>query len=39
MNPNCEFVAEVSRDEREGYCAVDRTNTVQSCLVIAGVAR
>jgi hypothetical protein len=37
MNDGCDYVAQVDRDEREGYCPQQGTTTVQSCLVIAGL--
>jgi len=34
---NCDGVAEVARDERADVCPTCGKNTVQSCLVIAGL--
>ena len=34
---DCDGVAEVARDERAGACPACGQNTVQSCLVIAGL--
>jgi hypothetical protein len=34
---DCEGVAEVARDERAGVCPTCGHNTLQSCLVIAGL--
>ena len=34
---DCDGVAEVARDERAGACPACDQNTVQSCLVIAGL--
>jgi hypothetical protein len=37
MNPGCDFTANVKADQEEGYCEVEGTQTVESCLVIAGL--
>jgi hypothetical protein len=34
-NPKCNYTTEVEPDQSKGYCEVCRTNTVQSCLVLA----
>jgi hypothetical protein len=38
MNPGCDYTANVRADQREGYCELEGTQTVQSCLVIAGLS-
>jgi hypothetical protein len=37
FRPDCDGVAEVARDERAGVCPTCGQNTIQSCLVIAGL--
>ena len=37
LRPGCDGVAEVARDERAGVCSICGQNSVQSCLVIAGL--
>ena len=36
-NPGCEYTTEIEPDQREGYCEDCGTNTVKSCLVLAGL--
>lgn len=36
-NPGCGFTAEYEPDSREGWCENCETNTVKSCLVLAGM--
>jgi len=38
MNPGCDYTTEVEPDSMEGWCECCNTNTVQSCLVLAGLA-
>ena len=38
MNPGCDYTANVGADQREGFCEFESTQTVQSCLVIAGLS-
>jgi len=37
MNKDCNYTTEVEPDQSKGYCESCGTNTVQSCLVIAGM--
>jgi hypothetical protein len=37
MNPGCDYTANVEADQPEGYCELEGTLTVQSCLIIAGL--
>jgi hypothetical protein len=37
MNPGCDYTANVEADQPEGYCELEGTLTVKSCLVIAGL--
>lgn len=37
MNDGCYYSTEVEPDQQEGYCEECGTNTVKSCLVLAGV--
>ena len=37
MNDGCDYTTDGEPDMREGYCEECATNTVESCLVIAGV--
>ena len=37
FRPDCHGTAGVARDERAGLCPTCGQNTVQSCLVIAGL--
>ena len=34
---NCDYTCEVEPDQRKGYCEVCDTQTVSSCLILAGV--
>ncbi|MBE3145398.1 MAG: hypothetical protein IMZ61_15975 [Planctomycetes bacterium] len=36
-NPGCDYTTEVEPDQDKGYCEVCNTNTVKSCLVLAGI--
>lgn len=36
-NAGCDYTTEVEPDCATGYCEVCQTNTVRSCLVLAGV--
>jgi hypothetical protein len=36
-NPDCDYTVEVEPDQEEGYCEHCKTNTVKSCLVLAGL--
>ena len=36
-NKGCEYTTEVEPDQREGYCEKCGTNTVKSCLILAGI--
>jgi hypothetical protein len=36
-NPGCSCTAEVEPDQDKGYCEVCETNTIASCLVLAGM--
>jgi hypothetical protein len=37
MTPGCSYTRDVEPDQSEGYCEVCGTNTVSSCLVLAGI--
>lgn len=37
MNSGCTFTTGVEPDQDKGYCEECRTNTVKSCMVLAGV--
>lgn len=37
INRGCDYTSDMEPDQREGYCESCGTNTVQSCLVLAGV--
>jgi len=37
MNLECNFIADMEPDQEEGYCEVCKTNTVKSCLCLAGI--
>jgi len=37
MNPDCDYVAEVEPDQREGWCEECGTRSVQSGIVLAGL--
>ena len=37
MNEGCDYTTETEPDQREGWCEECETNTVQSCLVVAGI--
>ena len=37
MNDYCDYTAEMEPDQREGWCEECETNTMQSCLVLAGI--
>ena len=34
MNENCDNIEDLEPDQREGYCEVCRTNSMQSALVL-----
>ena len=36
-NPDCDYTTEVEPDSSSGYCEICGTQTVQSCLVLAGM--
>jgi hypothetical protein len=36
-NPDCDYTTEVEPDQTEGYCEACGTQTVQSCLILAGL--
>ena len=36
-NEGCSYTAEYEPDSREGWCEVCKDNSVQSCLVLAGM--
>jgi ssDNA-binding Zn-finger/Zn-ribbon topoisomerase 1 len=36
-NPDCNYTTTVEPDQTEGWCEDCQTNTVQSCLVLAGI--
>lgn len=37
MNPDCTYTTEVEPDQSEGFCELCKTNTVKSCLILAGL--
>jgi len=37
MNAGCDYTTDMEPDQSEGYCGSCNTNTVKSCLVLAGV--
>ncbi len=37
MNESCDYTTEVEPDQEKGWCEACGTNTVVSCLVLAGV--
>lgn len=37
VNPECDYTTQVEPDCREGFCENCRTQTVKSCLVLAGM--
>lgn len=37
MNDKCSYTTDVEPDQIEGYCEICSTNTVRSCLSIAGI--
>lgn len=36
-NPDCNYTTQVEPDQDKGYCEVCNTQTVSSCLVLAGI--
>jgi len=37
MNPDCEYTTMMEPDQDRGWCENCQTNTVKSCLVLAGI--
>ena len=37
VNAGCDYTTEMEPDQREGYCEICGTNTVQAALVLAGM--
>ena len=37
VRPSCDYTTEVEPDQRHGYCEVCGTQTVKSCLILAGI--
>lgn len=37
MNEDCDYTEGMEPDQDEGWCADCETNTVKSCLVLAGI--
>lgn len=37
MNPDCEYTTNVEPDQDQGWCELCESNTVESCLMLAGV--
>lgn len=37
MNPDCDYTTGMEPDQSEGWCEMCDTNTVKSCLVLAGI--
>ena len=35
VNPDCDYTAEMEPDQREGWCEMCDTNTVQAAIVLA----
>lgn len=36
-NPDCNYTTEVEPDSASGWCEICQTNTVSSCMILAGV--
>jgi hypothetical protein len=36
-NPACNYTTTMEPDQAQGYCEICGTNTVESCLVLAGI--
>lgn len=36
-NPDCNYTTQVEPDQDKGYCEVCNTQSVSSCLVLAGI--
>jgi hypothetical protein len=37
MNPDCDYTTEMEPDQDRGWCEACGTNTVKSCLILAGI--
>jgi hypothetical protein len=37
MNEGCDYTTGMEPDQSRGYCEVCGTNTVRSCLILAGI--
>lgn len=37
VTPGCGYTCETEPDQTEGYCELCETNTVKSCLILAGI--
>ena len=37
MNADCDYTTDMEPDQNAGYCEICGTNTVKSCLVLAGI--
>ena len=37
MNPGCDYTTEVEPDQGHGWCEACETQTVKSCLLLAGI--
>lgn len=37
MNPDCDYTTDMEPDQDQGWCEACESNTVKSCLVLAGV--
>lgn len=37
MNPDCDYTTDMEPDQDQGWCELCGTNTVKSCLVLAGI--
>ena len=37
MNPDCDFTTQYEPDQDKGWCDLCETNTVKSCLILAGI--
>lgn len=37
VNEGCDYTTDMEPDQREGWCEMCETNTVQSCLILAEI--
>jgi hypothetical protein len=36
-NPNCDYTVGMEPDQDRGFCEICRTNSVKSCMILAGI--